>query len=206
MTHVDDVLRREHYLLSRVLDGLEFLIRDRRVHARANRDLAGELLRFIARRVDGLHQDKEERALFPRLLVRSLGYRLPVVPYLSLQHRRDRRLLGQMLAHLPVLGDWNILDCDPFVTNASVYVRFQRRHMRVEDEWLLPVVEQVFRPQDDRMVRAGFRRVERAHGALFEPEARQLLARLTAQLGEVPRSASTSRLDHRVPREPQLAF
>jgi hemerythrin-like domain-containing protein len=206
MTPVTDVLRREHYLFSRLLDGLEVLIRDRRVHDSADRGLAGELLRFFAQRVDGLHQDKEERVLFPRLLARSIRYRVPVLSYLSQQHRRDRRLLGQMVANLPVLGDWNILDTDPFVTQASVYLRFQRRHMRVEDEWLLPVVDQIFRPEDDRMVRAGFRRVEHAHRAAFEPEALGLLLRLSDHLGQIEHSASSTRLDHGISQELQLVF
>jgi hemerythrin-like domain-containing protein len=206
MTPVTDVLRREHYLFSRLLDALEVLIHDHRVRDAADRGLAGELLRFFAQRVDGLHQDKEERVLFPRLLARSIRYRVPVVSYLSQQHRRDRRLLGQMVANLPTLGDWNILDSDPFVTHASVYLRFQRRHMRVEDEWLLPVVDQIFRPEDDRMVRAGFRRVDHAHRASFEPEALKLLLRLSDHIGEVDPSTSTSRLDHGISEELQLAF
>ena len=195
--HVTDLLTREHRLAARLLDAFELLIERHPGPDADDKRLVRELLRFFERAVDGLHQDKEERVLFTQLLARSAHARVPLMRHFSAHHRRERRLLRELGEELEAFGQWDRSN-DPFVTHARVYLRLQRRHMLEEQEQLFPVVRQALDPEAEGLARAGFRRVEHAHGFAFEPEALELLGRLTDHLGEVPPSADTGALD----REP----
>jgi hemerythrin-like domain-containing protein len=198
-----DLLKREHYLFARLLDGLEALVRSRKTPE--DRLLAREMLRFFERSVDGLHQDKEERVLLTCLLARPARLRIPAMRRFSAHHRRDRRLLASLRADLAAFGEWDRHE-DPFAHRASLYIRLQRRHMREENRHLFPLIQRVLRPEDDRGVRAGFRRLEVAHGRAFEPEAIALLGRLTVHLGEIPTSPATGLLDEGISRSLRTAL
>lgn len=194
MTHdVIELLMREHHLSGRLLDGLELLVEREGGPDEADRGLMRDLLRFFERGVEGLHQDKEDRVLFARLLARSAQSRVPFVCHFSAHHRRDRALLAELGGRLSSFAHWGRAD-DPFVTHARVYVCLQRRHLREENERLFPIVRRALRPEDGQVVQAGFRRLEQAHGLAFEPEALQLLAHLTHHLGQVPSSPETTAL------------
>jgi hemerythrin-like domain-containing protein len=195
---VIELLMREHHLCGRLLDGLELLVERERAPDEADRALVRELLQFFERGVEGLHQDKEDRVLFARLLTRSAQSRVPFVCHFSAHHRRDRGLLAELGSRLTSFGQWDRPD-DPFVTHARIYVCLQRRHLREENERLFPIVRRALRPEDGRVVRAGFGRLEQAHGLAFEPEALQLLAHLTHHLGQLPPSPETAALGDGVP-------
>ena len=190
-----DVLRREHSLFARLLDGLELLTGSDRVTRDFEVELVSELTDFFARFVDGLHQDKEERVLFPRLVMRVGRLEVPEIERLAEGHRRERRLLGQMRFQVWESGGDAPGDVDLFSTRAHAYLRLQRRHMQDENQRLLPLIEQVLTPDDETAVRAGFRRLEREHGICFEPQAIQLLGRVTEALGKLPLSEATLSVD-----------
>jgi len=193
--NASDVLRGEHSLFARLLDGLELLTGTDRVCGNFEVELINGLIDFFARFVDGLHQDKEERVLFPRLVMRIGRLEVPEVERLADSHRRERRLLGQMRFQVWESGGERPGDVDLFATRARAYLRLQRRHIQEENTRLLPMTEQVLTPDDEAAVRAGFRRLEHEHGICFEPQARQLLGRMTEILGQLPPSEATLSVD-----------
>ncbi len=172
--HTLELLAEEHRIHRRLLDGLEQLLRRRDRAAPVPSTLLRRLCRFLETAVDGLHQEKEERALFPQLVGRLGRLEFPELLRLEAQHRRDRRLL----ARLRLASFDESLEEDPWTT-ARTYVAFQRRHLAEEERQLFPLAARVLSPADDRIVRAGFRRIERERGISFLPGAHELLAELT---------------------------
>jgi hemerythrin-like domain-containing protein len=192
--HTTEILKGEHRLHSRLLDALEALV-DR---AASPTDLDGSLVRrllaFFDLYVDGLHQEKEERALFPQLIGRIGHLEVPEVERLEAHHQRDRRLLVNLRNLVESSVPTDPERAETFVTGARAYVALQRRHMLEEDSRLIPLALETLTFADDRAVRAGFRRLEREHGISFEPEARRLLEDVTVRIGPVPVSEVTRRL------------
>jgi len=190
---ITDISRTEHRLQSRLLDGFEALIDRAEREATLDIELARMLFDFFDRCVDGLHQDKEERVLFPMLLARAGRPGRTEVERLEAHHRRDRRLLA-VLSTQVARASTTDTRLAFFVTQARVWLAFQRRHMLEEDAELLPLAARALTMLDDRAVRAGYRRIEHEYGVAFEPEARRVMAELRLRLGDLEPSDASRRL------------
>ena len=173
-----DILTREHRLLDRLLDELEGLVLRASRLGYVEAKPTTELMNFFEHFSDGLHQEKEERVLFPLLVVRNGGMDGVEIERLAREHAADCRRLSQMRLHLlgAIHGEPGCLEI--FVTNARSYIATQKRHLRYEEEHLIPLANRVLSESEDRMALAGFRRVEHEIGGSFEAAALAMLASL----------------------------
>jgi hemerythrin-like domain-containing protein len=159
-----DVLREEHRWILCMLQSLERLTlaseRDQRLDAAC----AGELLALFTFFADGLHQEREERYLFPRLLARARSPEERMdIGRLCGEHEEERRVMARMNQVLlgAVFGQTQSLR--EFQRAALRYVAMQRRHLQHENQALLPLAEQLLTREDDEATMQGF--VDLEHGS-----------------------------------------
>lgn len=162
-------LCEEHQALRDVLDALELLLDGQRDDDRLDVELALEALEWFERFADGLHQDREEIALFPRLAERAPERAQEVLRGLMRWHADERARLEQMRAVIEGAGYGDACSRDTFTVAARAYIEIQRQHADVEDAWLLPLARQVLTPDDDRVIEAAYERLERRYLPAGEP-------------------------------------
>jgi hemerythrin-like domain-containing protein len=182
-----DVLREEHRWILCLLQCLE------RVSVNAERDgrldaaTASELMALFTHFADGLHQDREERYLFPRLLARarSVTERMDV-GRLCGEHEEERRAMARMSHELlgAIYGQPRSLR--DFQREALRYANLHRQHVLHENQAVLPLAEAILTPEDDENIMQGFASLER-EGPQRLKEVFDRVQALRARLGgEVP--------------------
>lgn len=178
-----DILREEHRWILCMLQGLERVLSDSEHTGRLDAQNAPELLALFIHFADGLHQEREERCLFPRLLARarSVAERTDI-GRLCGQHEEERQAMGRMGRELlgAIYGDARSLS--DFRREARRYLEMQRAHLAHENRALLPLAEFLLTPEDDQLVLAGFNQLER--GGPDEPRlVFQRIGALCTRLG-----------------------
>lgn len=157
-----DILREEHRWILRMLQCLERVGLDAEARGRLEAESAAELLALFTHFADGLHQEREECCLFPRLLARARSVSERVqIGRLCGEHEEERRAMGRLRQELlgAVFGDGRSLNA--FRREARHYVELQRAHLVHENRELLPLAELLLTPEDDQAVLRGFTALER---------------------------------------------
>ena len=157
-----DVLREEHRWILRMLQCLERVGQNSMHAGRLDAASTSELLALFTHFADGLHQEREERCLFPRLLARarSVTERMDI-GRLCGEHEQERRALGRMNQDLlgAIYGQARCVR--DFQREAQRYVALQRQHVLHENQALLPLADFLLTPEDDEFVMQGFVSLER---------------------------------------------
>lgn len=155
-----EILRQEHHWVLRMLECLERLVADAAEREAVDTESALELLQLFESFADGRHQEKEERYLFPRLMVLGTARDSEVVHRLSKEHAGDRRSLITMRARLLGAVQGDPIGVREFAREAGEYAAAQRRHMTVENAVLLPMAERLLTRTEDDQIVEGFARIE----------------------------------------------
>jgi len=183
------VLREEHLWIMRMLQCMERLILDCEREQRLDPSRAAELMALFAHFADGLHQEREERHLFPRLLsrARSPDERMEI-GRLCGEHEEERRAMARMCQSLlgAIFGQSRSLR--EFQRDGLRYVAMQRHHIQHENAALLPLAEQLLTSADDEAVMQGF--VELEHAS--PQKLKQILARIQALCAQSGIETATS--------------
>jgi hemerythrin-like domain-containing protein len=172
-----DILREEHRWIQRLLQCLEAVSLDSERRGRLEAESTAELLALLTHFADGLHQEREECCLFPRLLARARTVTERTdIGRLCGEHEEERRAMGR-LGHELLGAIWgesrSLLD---FQREARRYVELQRSHLAHENRELLPLAETLLTPEDDQAVLRGFTALETRGPA----ELRQVFRRIEA--------------------------
>lgn len=173
-----DLLRREHEWIARLLHAFQQHLE---AGARAGRLESGttlELLSLLGHFADGLHQRREEQALFPRLLARatSVEERL-FLGRLAAEHEQDREYFTVMKRSLLGAAYGHAMDLREFLRAAGRYLDLQRQHMARENGQLLPLAESLLTEEDDALLVQAFRAMDED-----DPGGAELPTRLEAAL------------------------
>lgn len=156
-----DILREEHRWILRMLQCLERVGEDAERRGYLEGECAGELLALFAHFADGLHQEREERCLFPRLLARARSVTERTdIGRLCGEHEQERRAMGRLSGALlgAIYGDARSLR--DFLRESRNYVALHRDHIKHENTELLPLAEFLLTPEDDQAVLQGFTDLE----------------------------------------------
>ena len=181
-----DVLREEHRWILRMLQCLERVCLDCEQKGRLEAEGTAELMALFTHFADGLHQEREERFLFPRILARArcVNERTDV-GRLCGEHEQERQALARMTQELlgAIYGEARSLR--GFLMAARRFIELQREHLLHENRELLPLADQLLTAEDDQAVLSGFASLEDL--GLGDPK--RILRRienLSVQLGVVP--------------------
>jgi hemerythrin-like domain-containing protein len=173
-----EVLREEHRWILRMLACLESVTVASEGRGRLDGESAAELMALFTYFADGLHQDREERCLFPRLLLRarSVQERMDIAKLCG-EHEEERRGMHRMTSGLlgAIFGEKRSLR--DFQREARRYVQLQRDHIVHENQALLPLAELLLTPEDDEIVMQGF--------VSLEHDGPEKLKRIFERIGEL---------------------
>jgi len=150
------ILKSEHRSISAVLLGLKHLTRVAQ-DATVKPDFRAfaAMIRYIDEYPERLHHPKEEALIFERLGDACLGAR-PLIEDLRKEHAEGARLVRELERALVFFeGTWPD-GWLAFSDRVEAYAEFHWRHMKKEEERLLPLAERFFTEEDWRAVDAGF--------------------------------------------------
>lgn len=151
-----NVICNEHRSLAAVLHGLLYLVNE---VSKGRRKPDFKVLRAMVHYIDTfpekLHHPKEDRYLFARLRLRSTEANV-VLDQLEAEHIHGAKLIRDLEQHLlrwELGGQENF---KAFADEVNGYADFHWRHMRQEEEFVLPLAERALTEEDWRAIDAAF--------------------------------------------------
>ena len=158
------VLKSEHRSISAVLHALKELARmahDATVRPRFQ--VLRSMVRYIDEYPERLHHPKEDQHLFARLVGRAPEARL-LVEELQAEHEEGARLIRELERALLFMEEGWPLGAREFRRAVDAYAEFHWKHMRKEEQELLPIAERVLTAGD-------WNAIDRAFAANRDPVA-----------------------------------
>ncbi len=151
------IIRDEHRSLVAVLQGLQFLVRDIRDRGvQPDFELFTLIIDYIDIFPEKFHHPKENEHLFKAVRARTAEANA-VLDDLEREHARGDELihdLRQALARYRVGGAAGF---DAFAAAVDAYLDFHWKHMRKEEELVMPLAERVLTDADWQAIDAAFR-------------------------------------------------
>ena len=149
-------IRDEHRSISAVLHGLKQLAHDAQ-DPKVKPDFAvfRAMIHYIDEFPEKLHHPKEDQYLFP-----PIANRVPaaqkLIDSLRSEHKESARLIRELERALVLFEDDARAAGRKFLEAVDAYAEFHWRHMRKEEQEILPLAEKHFSPEDWDMVNAAF--------------------------------------------------
>jgi hemerythrin-like domain-containing protein len=169
------IIRDEHRSLVAVLQGLQFLVRDVRDRGVApDFELFTLILDYIDLFPEKFHHPKENEHLFKAVRARSAEGNA-VLDELEGEHARGDTLIRE-LRH--ALARWRVAGAagfEAFAGTVDAYLDFHWKHMRKEEDVVMPLAERVLTAADWEAIDAAFRANE---DPLFGVRPKEEFARL----------------------------
>lgn len=153
-----DVLRHEHDVILRVLDGIEREVANIRSGGRHDPEWTGKVVAFIREFADRWHHGKEERHLFALLVERGMSKEGGPVGVMLREHDLGRSHVAAVAAELAKPGGG---EAGPVADALEDYVDLLRNHIRKENDVLFPMADRLLGDADRAELAAAFERVER---------------------------------------------
>lgn len=149
-------IRDEHRSISAVLHGLKSLAREAQdPRIRPGFDALRAMIRYIDEYPERMHHPKEDQYLFARLEARSPEAR-PLVAALKAEHEKGATLVRELERALLLFEDAAPLGARDFLDAVDAYAEFHWKHMRREEDELLPLAERCLTPEDWRAIDEAF--------------------------------------------------
>jgi hemerythrin-like domain-containing protein len=150
------ILKSEHRSMSAILHALKELARlAHDATARPRFQVLRSMLRYIDQYPEKLHHPKEDEHLFARLAVRAPSTRL-LVEELQAEHQEGARLIRELERALLFMEEGWPAGAREFREAVDAYAEFHWKHMRKEEQELLPLAERYLTAEDWKAVDAAF--------------------------------------------------
>jgi hemerythrin-like domain-containing protein len=149
-------IRDEHRSISAVLHALKQLARDAQ-DARVKPDFAvfRAILHYIDQFPEQLHHPKEDEFLFPPLETRAPQMK-KVIDALRAEHKQGDRLVRELERALVLFEDSWPEGAGEFLQAVNDYADFHWKHMRKEEQEILPAAERLFNAEDWKAIDEAF--------------------------------------------------
>ena len=179
------ILKSEHRSISAVLHGLKELARmaqDAKVRPRFQ--VLRSMLRYMDEYPERLHHPKENEHLFSRLVAREPGARL-LVEELQAEHEEGARLIRELERALLFFEEGWPAGAREFQQAVDAYADFNWKHMRKEEQQLMPLAERALTAEDWKAINQAFAENRDPIAGLQERDFEQLFSRI-ANLAPAP--------------------
>jgi hemerythrin-like domain-containing protein len=179
------ILKSEHRSISAVLHGLKELARmaqDAKVRPRFQ--VLRSMLRYMDEYPERLHHPKENDHIFSRLVAREPSARL-LVEELQAEHEEGARLIRELERALLFFEEGWPAAASEFQQAVDAYADFHWKHMRKEEQQLLPLAERALTPEDWKAINEAFAVNRDPVAGLQERDFEQLFSRI-ANLAPAP--------------------
>jgi hemerythrin-like domain-containing protein len=151
------IIREEHRSLTAVTLGLRTLARDARDRAVApDYELFTMILDYIESFSERFHHPKEDQHLFAAVRRRSAQAN-DVIAVLEQDHARGDELIRDLRYLLGRCRVGGAAAVEAFAAAVESYVEFHWRHMRLEEDVVMPLAERALAPLDWQPIDAAFR-------------------------------------------------
>jgi hemerythrin-like domain-containing protein len=179
------ILKSEHRSISAVLHGLKELARmaqDATVRPRFQ--VLRSMLRYIDEYPERLHHPKEDEHLFARVAERAPEARL-LVEELQAEHEESARLIRELERALLFFEEGWPAGAREFEQAVDAYAEFHWKHMRKEEQQLLPLAQRCLTAEDWKAIDAAFAANLDPVAGLQERDYEKLFSRI-ANLAPAP--------------------
>lgn len=179
------ILKSEHRSISAVLHGLKELARmaqDATVRPRFQ--VLRSMLRYIDEYPERLHHPKEDEHLFARVAERAPEARL-LVEELQAEHEESARLIRELERALLFFEEGWPAGAREFQQAVEAYAEFHWKHMRKEEQQLLPLAQRCLTAEDWKAIDAAFAANLDPVAGLQERDYEKLFSRI-ANLAPAP--------------------
>jgi hemerythrin-like domain-containing protein len=179
------ILKSEHRSISAVLHGLKELARmaqDAKVRPRFQ--VLRSMLRYMDEYPERLHHPKENDHIFSRLVAREPSARL-LVEELQAEHEEGARLIRELERSLLFFEEGWPAGAREFQQAVDAYADFNWKHMRKEEQQLMPLAERALTAEDWKAINAAFAENRDPVAGLQERDFEQLFSRI-ANLAPAP--------------------
>jgi hemerythrin-like domain-containing protein len=150
------ILKSEHRSIAAVLHALKDLARMAHdATARPRFQVLRSIVRYIDEYPEKLHHPKEDEYLFARLVARAPETRL-LVEELQAEHEEGARLIRELERALLFMEEGWPAGAREFSKAVDAYAEFHWKHMRKEEQTLLPLAERHLTPDDWKAIDAAF--------------------------------------------------
>jgi hemerythrin-like domain-containing protein len=149
MTHLTlTVIRDEHQALAAMLRSILLLLQQhRRQETLPDFSALRAMIFYVDEFPEKRHHKQESELLFPKLRARSPLFR-DVLDRLDEDHARGERAIRDLEHSLLAFEMMGEARREAFEKAAQRYVDFYLTHMALEEQTILPLAEQVLRPED----------------------------------------------------------
>jgi len=180
MKEAISILKSEHRSISAVLHALKELARMAHdATARPRFQVLRSMLRYIDEYPEKLHHPKEDEHLFARLVVRAPETRL-LVEELQAEHDEGARLIRELERALLFMEEGWPVGGREFRNAVEAYAEFHWKHMRKEEQQLLPLAERHLTAEDWKAIDAAFAANRDPIAGMQERDFEKLFARIVS--------------------------
>jgi hemerythrin-like domain-containing protein len=179
------ILKDEHRSIAAVLHGLKHLAEMAQdVRAKPEFQVFRSMLRYLDEYPERLHHPKEDKHLFARLVKRAPEARL-LVEELQAEHEEGARLIRELERALVFFEEGWPAGAPEFERAVDAYADFHWKHMRKEEQELLPLAEKHLTASDWEAIAAAFRKNRDPISGVGETDFDKLFSRI-ATLAPAP--------------------
>ncbi len=174
------IIRDEHRSLAAVLSALRELAR-LATRPGVEPDFAAlrAMLYYIDAFPERMHHPKEDAHLFARLAARA-PHAQALVDALRAEHETGARMARELERTLLEFEQTGPRSAQRFAAAVDAYLEFHRRHMKREEEEVLPLAQQVLAAEDWAAIEAAFRGHEDPIAGMRESDFQALYQRIVA--------------------------
>jgi len=151
-----NIIRSEHRALAAVIHGLQFLVDQvRKGQPPPDLKVFRAMIHYIDEFPERLHHPKEDRYLFARIMQRYPEGNA-IVSGLEAQHVHGAQLIRELERSLLRWEEEGQGAFPEFARRAEEYAEFHWKHMREEEDVVLPLAERVLLDEDWKAIDAAF--------------------------------------------------
>ena len=180
MKEAVSILKSEHRSISAVLHALKELARMAHdATARPRFQVLRSMLRYIDEYPEKLHHPKEDEHLFARVAARAPEARA-LVEDLKAEHVEGERLIRELERALLFMEEGWPVGAREFQQAVEAYAEFHWKHMRKEEQQLLPLAERHLTAEDWKAIDAAFAANRDPIAGMQERDFEKLFARIVS--------------------------
>ena len=141
-------IQQEHRSISAVLHALKHLARDAQDrNVKPDFSVFRAMLHYIDQFPEQLHHPKEDEYLFPPILAR-IPKAQTLIDSLRAEHKEGERLIRELERALVLFEDSWPEGAPKFLRTVDAYADFHWKHMRKEEQQVLPLAERCLSERD----------------------------------------------------------
>lgn len=151
-----NVIRSEHRALAAVIHGLQYLVDQARKGPPApDFKVLRAMLHYIDTFPERLHHPKEDRYLFAKVILRY-PEGSSIISGLEAQHVHGAQLVRELERALLAWEEEGVTAFPSFAHQVRQFSEFHWKHMREEEDEVMPLAERVLSAEDWRAIDAAF--------------------------------------------------